>query len=137
VPRGPIQTKTGRIWLAGGIIHVAYVADAELGVDDAIQDLAAMPELAGGTRRPAYVDISRVRSTSGAARATYAGAEAATVSSALALLVRSPISRVLGNFYLGPNRPTFPAKLFTEPARALQWLQSFIAVPHSEPNPAD
>ncbi|MDH5682649.1 MAG: hypothetical protein OEZ36_13750 [Spirochaetota bacterium] len=38
----------------------------------------------------------------------------------------SPISRVIGNFFLGLNRPLFPVKLFTEKNEASKWLANKI-----------
>ena len=53
------------------------------------------------------------------------GPEALVVSHAVALLVGSPLSRAIGNFYLGFNRPTVPTRIFNAEAAALEWLQTF------------
>ncbi len=41
------------------------------------------------------------------------------------LLIGSPVSRVIGNFFMGLNKPIYPTKLFTDPQKAIRWLQTF------------
>ena len=48
------------------------------------------------------------------------------VSAAVALLIGSPMSRVIGNFYLGFNRPQTPTRLFTDTDEAEAWLRTFL-----------
>lgn len=36
------------------------------------------------------------------------------------------MSRVLGSFFIGLNKPTMPVKLFTSEKEALNWQQTFI-----------
>ena len=45
---------------------------------------------------------------------------------AIALLVGSPLSRVIGNFFVGLNRSTFPLRLFTSEEEAIAWLRTFL-----------
>lgn len=71
---------------------------------------------------PVLVDLRAVRSQSAEARAYLAGPEATKVSAAVALLVASPLSRAIGNFYLGFNRPEVPTRLFTDEIEAERWL---------------
>ena len=66
-----------------------------------------------------------MRSQSAEARALLAGPTATAVSLAVALVVESPLSTVLGNFYLGFNRPETPTRLFTSVAEAEDWLATF------------
>ena len=46
--------------------------------------------------------------------------------SALALIVGSPLSRIIGNFFLSVNKPLYPARLFDNEASGLAWLQAII-----------
>jgi hypothetical protein len=45
----------------------------------------------------------------------------------LALVVTSPLSRVIGNFLLRIQRPQMPASLFNSEESALRWLKGFTA----------
>jgi len=45
----------------------------------------------------------------------------------VALLIASPLSRVLGNFYLRINRPETPTRLFSSEEEAGAWLRQVAA----------
>jgi hypothetical protein len=47
------------------------------------------------------------------------------VCSQTALVVGSPVSRVIGNFFLGLNRPKYPLRLFDAQEPATAWLLGF------------
>ena len=79
-----------------------------------------------GRRRPVLVDMTDVRSMNRDARMYYAGPETAAVECAAALLVGSPLTSVIGNFFLGLNKPLIPTRLFTREEEALTWLGSFL-----------
>jgi hypothetical protein len=40
----------------------------------------------------------------------------------VALLVGSPVTRVIGNFFIGLNKPRWPVRLFRSESDALAWL---------------
>ena len=121
-----VETRTGRIWLADGFLYVSYDPGAELDVEDAHADTDIMQMLAGGRRRPALVDISRVKKVSAEARRVYAGPRLSDSVVALALVVGSPVSRIIGNFYLGINRPRSETRLFGSRSEARAWLAGFV-----------
>ena len=66
-----------------------------------------------------------VRSIDRDARACYAQAPPSV--SALALLVGSPLSRAIGNFFIGFNKPAVPTRLFSSEVDAIPWLGGFVA----------
>jgi hypothetical protein len=45
--------------------------------------------------------------------------------SAVALVVATPLSRMMGNFFLTVSKPMAPTRLFDDEASALAWLQEF------------
>jgi hypothetical protein len=110
------------LWVDGGLVHGRFLPGAEVCADDARENVAVTRELTAGQRRPVLVDLRAVRSQTAEARAYLAGPEATRVSLAVALLIASPLSRAIGNFYLGFNRPEVPTRLFTDEAAALLWL---------------
>jgi hypothetical protein len=63
-----------------------------------------------------------VRSQSRAARDYFAGPEAEKATLAVALLIGSPVSRVLANFFLRLRPQRIPTALFTDEAAAIAWL---------------
>jgi hypothetical protein len=44
----------------------------------------------------------------------------------VALLVGSPMSRAIGNFFIGLNKPLIPTRLFVSEPEALAWLRGFL-----------
>ncbi len=125
--RGVIETRTERLWMhpEGYVIaevRPGLVAD----LDDAIVNVDAVGRLAAGSRRPLLLDM-RAHATSATreCRDYYAGAEAQEVNLAVAMLVRSNVSRILGNFFLGLNKTKFPFRMFSDVGEALTWLRSF------------
>lgn len=61
------------------------------------------------------------------ARAFFASEEYITrLSCQTALVVGSPVSRVIASFFVGINRPRYPHKVFDDPEQALEWLRGYV-----------
>ncbi len=71
------------------------------------------------------IDMTAVSEISKEARDYFANERTASIQRATALLTGSPVSRVIGNFFLGLNKPSYPTRLFTDPQEAIKWLQTF------------
>lgn len=71
------------------------------------------------------IDMTAVTEISKPARDYFANERTASIQRATALLIGSPVSRVIGNFFMGLNRPVSPTRLFTDPHKAIQWLHTF------------
>jgi hypothetical protein len=120
---GEVRLRTGRFWRQDDILRGECFEDAEETLDDAKEQLAHQRKMIDGKPLPFLMDIRLVRSLSRDARAYFASAEAAQVFRATALLVSSPLSRAIGNFFLGLNRAQMPTRLFTSESEALVWLR--------------
>lgn len=118
-----------RMWLADGIVRVAGVAGSEQTRAYAEEAVAMLWKVAGGTKRPALVDLRRVRSIDREARTYYAGPATVDILSAIALLTGSPLTRVLGNFMIGLNKSVVPTRMFTSESEALTWLRGYVEAP--------
>ena len=55
----------------------------------------------------------------------YANERTASIQRATALLIDSPVSRVIANFFMGLNRPLSPTQMFTDETEAMRWLRTF------------
>lgn len=106
-----------------GIVEVRRTAAARVTRDDAIALLQSLDRLAGGHAVPLLVDV---RSTQGLDRESRLLFQQATSIRAAALLVDSPVSRVVANLFMGLNRPAYPMRLFNDEAEALSWLRGFL-----------
>jgi hypothetical protein len=121
------ELRTARFWTdAEGILRVEALAGVDQTLDDAKEQIELHRRDHAERPRPILVDIRKIRSVSREARAYYAGYAAAEIYSAAGFLVESPLSRALGNFFLGLNKPMFPSRLFTSEAEALAWLRQYL-----------
>jgi len=122
-----IKTRTEHIVLGeDGIVKCKAFKYSQHTLEDAKENIEAVRLLAKGRRVPVLVDITEVKGADREARAYLASEEVAVVQSAAALIVGSPISKLVGNFFIGLNKTTFPTRLFTDEKRAVKWLNTFI-----------
>ncbi|MEQ1832032.1 MAG: hypothetical protein ABL977_03170 [Candidatus Eisenbacteria bacterium] len=124
-PPHAIRTRTCSLWL-DGIIYGCFHDGAEVTGPDARENLAGIADFTRGRQLPVLVDLRPIRSQSAEARGVFAGPEATAVTAAVALVFDSPLTRVLGNFYLGFNRPETPTRLFNSVSEAEDWLRTFL-----------
>jgi hypothetical protein len=110
-----------------GFVHARLDAGAVMHLEDARECVAAMWQAAREQRRPVLVDMSQLGGEDRAARDYFVSDEAVSKYSAVAILVRSPVSRVIGTFFLRLARHKAPTRLFTAEAEAVHWLEGQIA----------
>ncbi len=109
-----------------GFVRATMTAGAQMDLADAQEAIAATGRVFGGGRGPVLVDSRGLKSQTRAARDHFVSEEAAKVSSAVALLVESPVSRMIGNFFLRQNAHRTPTRLFTLESAAIEWLLTFL-----------
>ncbi|WP_375768213.1 STAS/SEC14 domain-containing protein [Archangium gephyra] len=120
-----VEVRTQTIWLDDeGIVRARLKPGIHIGLGDAQEAVRAIGELAQGRRSRVLVDMREILSMDREARMYFAGEETAKVESAVAIFIRSPLSRAIGNFFMGLNKPLFPTCLFTSEEEALAWLKS-------------
>lgn len=121
------NSRVAKLWLGDdGIVRIIHVPGAELTMEDVQETMAAYLKLYKGKRRPLLIDTKTMKSMAREARHYYAGEEAVKVASAAAIIVGTPVSKVLGNFYLGLSNPHLPTRLFTSEDEALVWLKGYL-----------
>jgi hypothetical protein len=124
------STKTGkgmvRIY-ASGVMHQTYEPGVDLNYQDSIDEFEIYKDgYCSEVRRPMLVDLDNEKTVSKESRGIYSSAETVKYLTAAALLVGNPVSRIMGNFYLGINKAAMPVKMFTKKAEAITWLKGFI-----------
>lgn len=102
------------------VSRVSPLAEVEL--EHAKRNTGRVHELSGDQVYPILVDIRKIRSISKEARDHFSmrGRKPGVV--AIAMLVSSPLSRIIGNFYLGLNQPAVPTRLFSDEKMAIEWI---------------
>ena len=115
-----------RMWLRpDGIVQLVWGPGVAMGLDDAIASTDAMSKLTGGQRAPLLVDVHDTGPQDRPARVEFV--RRGDLVAAVALIVATPLSRMMGNFFLNVSKPMAPTRLFDDEAAALAWLQEFAA----------
>jgi hypothetical protein len=122
-----VEVRTHLIWLEDdGIVRVRVKPHIQIDLQDAKAAVSAISSVSGGKTRPVLVNMTELMAMDRDARLYFASEMGATVAVAAALIINSPLSRAIGNFFMGLNRPVIPTRLFTSEAEALTWLKGFV-----------
>jgi hypothetical protein len=117
-----IETRTANIWRdERGFVRVVIKPGARLDLADAEAIIAAEAALGEGQKVACLADIREIKSVTREARLYFTGEAARATMGAQAVLVGSPLSVAIGNFY-GLYAVPFPIRLFTSEEKAANWL---------------
>jgi hypothetical protein len=112
--------------LPEGIVFTQVIAGSDISLTDAKNNTRAVIDLTGGKVSPMLVDTRNIRSISKEARDHFSMRERKGHVNSIAILIHSPLSRIIGNFFMGLNKPSVPTKLFTDQRTAMIWLKTFL-----------
>ena len=104
-----------------GIIEIVIATNADVTVENAQAMFAAVQDLCPAPR-PVLADIRPARGAGIRTIRYAAGPEIAAMTTRLAVLVDSPVSRMLGSVFLGMWKTPHPTRLFTDEVDAIAWL---------------
>ena len=124
----PIITRTAKIWLGeDGIVHLQPHARREQSLRDAIENVGAVAQVAGGTALPLLIHFQKAAPQTPECRAYYMSPEACRTVTAVAVVTSSMLGRVIGNLMIGMNKTASPLKLFDTELGAATWLEEVHA----------
>ncbi|MBI9035984.1 MAG: hypothetical protein JEZ03_16100 [Bacteroidales bacterium] len=116
------KTELMEFWIdMHNIVHVTYFQKDNLSLEDAIQEIDSLYNTYGEAF-PGIVDISTLKSVSRDARNYYASENLAKAYKCVALVTSSPVSKVIGNFFLQISKPKIPVRLVNSEKEGLEWL---------------
>lgn len=123
-----VITRTARIWLgADGLLQVVVLPNMpQHSLEAAQENMAVIAGFAADKKRPVLIDMRAMSGIERAARVYYATGGGRRVATAVALLIGSPVSRVIANFLISLNRLPIRIQLFTSETEARAWLKGFI-----------
>lgn len=104
---------------ADGLLHLVWPSGVHIQVEDAQAAMAKVNEVCQQEQHPMLVDMAAVASVSREARGIWS---IPCGASRIALLGKSPVDRVLANFFLGVHVPPCPTRFFTSRNEAMAWL---------------
>ena len=124
--KGVVETRVYYTWMGeDGVARTQVKPGAQVVLADARENSAAVNGLEGPLKYPLIVDTREITSITKEARDYFSlrGRESRVV--AFAMVIDSPLSRIIGNFFLGLNKPRVPARLFTDCQSAAEWCRKF------------
>lgn len=105
-----------------GFVRLSWEPGVKITGDLAREAVAALERVCGGRPRPMLVDMTSTGALTRGARVVFAEKSAA---SAIALLGKSAVDRVIANFALGVSPVPVPTRFFTVESVALAWLLKY------------
>jgi hypothetical protein len=104
------------------ILHTDCFPNTVMTLEDGKESTQISAELVNYQPRPLLCDLTNVVKMTQECRRHFASAEHAATFTRAALVVTSPISKVIGNFFLGLNKPVKPTRLFTSKEEGMKWI---------------
>lgn len=123
VPSDALELNCYYTWRGeDGIIRTKVKPGAEVTLPDAQENSIAVNSFYEGSKYPLLVDSRGIKSISREARNQFSIKGRKTNVTCFAIIIDSPLSRVIGNFFMGINKPEIPMCLFDDEEEALSWL---------------
>lgn len=122
-----IITRTATVRLdAKGFVRVVVTPMAEQHLADAIENVEAVRRLSAESPLPVLVDMRRVKSIDNSAHEQYRNGHT-PAPRVMALLVASPLSRIIANYFITMFEGPIPTRVFTDEDDALGWIAQHIS----------
>ncbi len=109
-----------------GICRTKTKPQADITIKEAMENSIAVSSFYKGKKFPLLVDARDVRSMAKEARKHFSTNGRETKITSMAIMVKSPLSRIIGNFFMGLNKPEIPARLFDDENIAVEWLKKHV-----------
>jgi hypothetical protein len=119
-----VEDENIKIWIKGKVMCGEYKV-ADVTRDKAQAMIATRLKVCNGTPFPFFADVTRVKSIDREAREEFSKGDGIAMMPACALLIKSPVNQILGNFFMFVNKPLIPTRLFTSQQDAFEWLEKF------------
>lgn len=127
IPRTAVEIKGYYTWMGDdGIARTSVKPNVDITLDFAKENTVVVTSFYKNKKFPILIDARGVKSMSYEARKHFSAHGRETKTNAFGIIIGSNISRVLGNFYLGVNKPAVPTKLFDNETEAIKWLTQFV-----------
>lgn len=126
VPDDAINLTAFFTWLGDdGIVRSKVKANMDVNAMHAIENSKAVNALSeNGAKFPLIVDIRDLKSISHEARKVFSMQNRESNVTSFALIIKSPVSKIIGNFFISINKPAVKTKLTNSEREAKEWLQS-------------
>ncbi len=118
------EERATRFWVASdGFVRSQIRPGARFVLEDSVAAVHRLRMLAAALPAPVLVDARGISSATVEAQLYFTGPLASESVAVMAVLVGSPLSRVIVEFFMRLVRPRFATRAFTSEAEAVAWLR--------------
>jgi hypothetical protein len=121
-----LESKEFKTWLSDNIIYTEVKLNAIIDLEAAKNNTEMVRKLSGEKKYPLLVDLNNIKSITKEARDHFAMKGREPLINSLAMVIKSPISRMIGNYFINLSSPIVPTKLFNSKEKAIKWLTPYI-----------
>ena len=126
IPDERIELRCYWTWMeSDGIARTKTKPFSEVVIDDAIANSKVVNSLSQNSY-PLLIDATEVKSITKEARDYFSMNNRDSKVIAFAILIKTPLSRIIANFFIGLNKPRVPIKIFTNEDVAIDWCKTFL-----------
>lgn len=108
-----------------GIARTKVKKGSEVKLEHAQENSVVVNSFYVDAKFPLLIDARGIKSMEREARSFFTTNGRKTNTLAFAIIIDSSVSKAVGNFFLGINKPLIPTKLFLNEESALAWLLKF------------
>lgn len=127
VPKNAHDLTCYYTWMGeDGIARTKVKQGAEVEIEEARENSIVVNSFYSGSKFPLLIDARGINSISREARNFFTTNGRETSTSAFGIIIDSYVSKVVGNFFLGINKPVVPTKLFSNEHQAIEWLKEYV-----------
>lgn len=120
-----VESRVFTTFLKDNLCYSIVKENAVIELEDAENNSIDVKTISKGKIYPIFVDIRAIKEIKKEARDHFTMKNRQPGVSAIAILINSPVSRIIGNFFMGINKPSVPSQLFTSEEKAITWLNQF------------
>lgn len=127
IPKNAINVTCYWTWMGeDGIARTKVKPNSEIILEHAAENSKAVNSLFTDKKFPIMIDARGIRSMTREAREFFSTRGRDTNTCAFGIVIKSPLSRTVGNFFLGLNKPAVPTRLFDNETDAVEWLKNHV-----------
>lgn len=105
-----------------GIARTKVKPGSEVKLEHAQENSVVVNSFYVDRKYPLLIDARGIRSITRDARNFFTTNGRRTNTLGFGIIIDSSVSKVIGNFFLGINKPAVPTKLFLDESNAVDWL---------------
>lgn len=121
IPANAIEVATTFLWRENNIFYVIHKENAHITLEDSLQIKEIHDQIREGRSSYILADLSKIAQLDKEVR-HYNEKRPFTTVIKIALIVKSPLSKIIGNLMANIFKKTVPTRLFTSIKKAEAWL---------------